>query len=150
MYSTRFGPLEITPAQQWRCAEPLAGFEDLRDFALLHRAEQGPFLWLQSLEIAELAFLLVEARCFDLHYPALADGAAMALYVMVILPRSSAEVLRVHRLAPVLFDASQGTFRQHVFEPEQVSGSGTWGDALGSLAAAAAAADSRVVQLSGA
>ncbi len=122
---TRFGALDIAQAQRWRCAEPLPGFEELREFALLHVAEQGPFLWLQSLERAELAFLLVDAARFGLHYEAVDTGDA-PVCLMVIVPRAPGEVLRLHKQAPLLFDLAGSSFVQQVFEPEQVLGDGVW------------------------
>ncbi len=122
---TRFGLLDIAPEQRWVCAEPLPGFEGLRDFALLHVAEQGPFLWLQSLEQPELAFLLVDAARFGLSYADTDTGDA-PVCLMVIVPRSPGEVLRLHKHAPLLFDLQDGCFVQQVFEPEQVSGDGVW------------------------
>ena len=133
---TRFGPISVAPAQRWRCAEPLPGFEELRDFALLHVAEQGPFLWLQSLERAELAFLLVDAARFGLHYDGVAAGDA-PVCLMVIVPRAPGEVLRLHKQAPLLFDLGTGSFVQQVFEPEQVIGDGVWVEQLASASEAA-------------
>lgn len=130
MVDTRFGPLEVAPAQCWRCSEPIAGFEGLSAFALLHVREQGPFLWLQSLELPDLAFLIVDAACFGLRYVTPADAESMPAsapaHVLVILPRNVGDALRVHRLAPMMFDPQAGTFRQVVFEPEQVQGDGAW------------------------
>jgi flagellar assembly factor FliW len=124
---TRFGPISLAPAQRWRCAEPLPGFEESREFALLHVAEQGPFLWLQSLERAELVFLLVDAARFGLHYEGVVAGDA-PVCLMVIVPRAAGEVLRLHKQAPLLFDLDGSSFVQQVFEPEQVLGDGVWID----------------------
>ena len=107
------------------CHDALPGFEDLREFALLHLAEQGPFLWLQSLELPELAFLLVDAARFGLRYAGVDTGDA-PVCLMVIVPRSADEVLRLHKFAPLLFDLDHGRFAQQVFEPEHVLGDGVW------------------------
>lgn len=123
-YATRFGDIEVGPDQQWTASVPLAGFEDLTEFALLQVEGQGPFLWLQSLQLPELAFLIIEAACFSLSY---ADAPpASACCVLVILPRQAGEVMRLHKQAPLLFDAARGCFSQVVFEPEHVLGSGVW------------------------
>lgn len=130
VHATRLGLVEVLPQQRWTCSQPLAGLEDLRDFVLLHVASQGPFLWLQSLEVAELAFVVCDAACFGLRYLAAGDfdpGALLAPpCVMVILPRAPGEVLRVHSQAPLLFDVGQARLRQQVFEAEQVQGDGNW------------------------
>lgn len=123
-YATRFGDVEVGPRQRWVAAEPLAGFEDLRDFVLLQVQGQGPFLWLQSLQLPELAFLIIDAACFSLAYADVPEASACC--VLVILPRSAGEVLRLHKQAPLLFDAERGTFAQKMVEAEQVLGSGVW------------------------
>ncbi|SCC91087.1 hypothetical protein THIX_10128 [Thiomonas sp. X19] len=128
--STRFGPQDIAPEQRWVCAQPMPGFEALREFALLRQAGQGPFIWLQSLEALELAFLIVDASCFGLSFqpPTDADLAGFDAppSVLVILPHRPGDALRVHRLAPLLFDVAHARFVQYVYEPEQVLGEGLW------------------------
>lgn len=130
VFATRLGLVEVAAQQRWRCEQPLAGFEDLREFVLLHVAAQGPFLWLQSLEVPQLAFVLCDAACFGLRYCATAEFDPAALQappcVLVMLPGGPGESLRVHNQAPVLFDVSAASLRQQVFEPEQVLGDGAW------------------------
>jgi carbon storage regulator CsrA len=129
-YSTRFGLYDITPEQCWICTEPMPGFEELREFALLQQPGQVPFIWLQSLQVANLAFLIADAASFGLRFQA-QDHADLADFdarpgVLVILPQKLGDALRVHRLAPLLFDVARARFAQHVFEPEQVFGLGEW------------------------
>lgn len=130
LQNTRFGMLDIPSEKRWECVEPMPGFEDLRKFALLQQAGQAPFIWLQSLEVPSLAFLIVDAACFGLRFVQ-AGGNGLSGFdappcVLVILPQRQDEPLRVHRLAPLLFDAGEGRFMQRVFEAEQVLGEGEW------------------------
>ncbi|MBU6440627.1 MAG: flagellar assembly protein FliW [Betaproteobacteria bacterium] len=130
VYATRLGLVEVADSQRWSCSLPLAGFEELREFVLMHVPAQGPFLWLQSLEVPELAFVLCDAACFGLRYAAGAEYEPEHLLappcVLVMLPGRAGETLRVHRQAPVLFDVHAGTLRQQVFEPEHIHGDGAW------------------------
>ena len=129
MYATRFGAIDVPQDKRWICAEPMPGFEELREFALVQLAGQAPFIWLQSLEAPDLAFLMVDAACFGLRFPAReADpgGFDAPPYVLVILPQAPGEALRVHRLAPLLFNVGQARFLQRVFETDQVTGEGVW------------------------
>ncbi|WP_437559986.1 flagellar assembly protein FliW [Acidithiobacillus sulfuriphilus] len=128
MQATRFGPLDIDDEQIWTCAAPMPGFEDLRRFALLHVADQGPFLWLQSLEEPLISFLLVEGRHFALDYtgrpPFLrAEGSCITL-VMVILPRQPEEGLQANALAPLCFQPESRRFGQWIVDTQQ-SGTAT-------------------------
>ncbi len=130
VHATRLGLVRVQAHQRWMCAQPLAGFEELREFVLLHVASQGPFLWLQSLDVPELAFVVCDAACFGLRYEAAAEFDPAALLappcVLVVLPQQPGDALRVHAQAPVLFDVEAGTLHQQVFEPEHVKGDGAW------------------------
>ncbi len=130
VHATRLGLVRVQQHQRWVCSQPLAGFEDLREFVVLHVASQGPFLWLQSLELPELAFVVCDAACFGLRYTAAAEFDPAALQappcVLVVLPQQPGDTLRVHAQAPLLFDVEAGTLRQQVFEPEHVRGDGAW------------------------
>ena len=128
VFASRFGAVEIPTERIWRCRQPLAGFEELQRFALIQAAGQSPFLWLQSLELQPIAFLLAEPRHFGLQYPAPADaevsgltGAACQFLVMVTIPENKDEPLRPHHLGPLCFDPGTGEFVQWVLEPGRVS-----------------------------
>ena len=129
MYATRFGAMDVPQDKRWICAEPMPGFEELREFALVQLAGQAPFVWLQSLEAPDLAFLMADAACFGLRFPTRETdpgGFDAPPYVLVILPQAPGDALRVHRLAPLLFNVSQARFLQRVFETDQVTGEGVW------------------------
>ena len=128
IYASRFGTVEIPANSLWQCRQPLAGFEELRDFALIQVAGQSPFVWLQSLELQPIAFLLAEPRHFGLQYPRPADaevsglaGANCQILVMVTVPESKDEPLRPHHLGPLCLDPGSGEFVQWVLEPGRVS-----------------------------
>lgn len=119
-YPTRFGLLPIAEKQIWHCEPALSGFAELRHFALIHVDQQGPFLWLQSLEDPLIAFLLCAPQHFGLQYgapqAACAGGVNM---LMVILPQSAAEDLRAHQLAPLYFCPNQRSVQQWIVEQAQ-------------------------------
>jgi flagellar assembly factor FliW len=62
-----FGAVEVDERQRLRLPFGLLGFENLHDFALLDAA-QPPFYWLQSLEVADIAFALIDPRVFRPDY----------------------------------------------------------------------------------
>ncbi len=67
-----FGSMELDERQKVLLPFGLLGFESLHEYALLD-AEQTPFYWLQSLEVVEIAFVLIEPRVFRPDY---SPGAA--------------------------------------------------------------------------
>lgn len=61
------GEIEINEKQILEFPEGLPGFEHLRQFALMD-AQQPPFYWLQSMEVTEIAFALINPRIFRPSY----------------------------------------------------------------------------------
>lgn len=55
---------EIGEEQVLDLPEGLMGFPDFHAFALLPHGEESPFLWLQSLDEPELAFVTMDPRVF--------------------------------------------------------------------------------------
>jgi len=72
-----YGEMEIDERQRVRFPLGIFGFEDLRDFALLDAA-QPPFYWLQSLERADIAFVLIDPLFFRPDYSPDVDASELA------------------------------------------------------------------------
>jgi flagellar assembly factor FliW len=62
-----YGRIEVDERQQLRFPVGLYGFEDYRDWVLLD-AQQPPFYWLQSLDDAQIAFVLINPYLFRPDY----------------------------------------------------------------------------------
>ncbi len=62
-----YGNIEIDERQKLYFPYGIFGFEKLKDFVLLD-AEQQPFYWLQSLDIKETAFVLIDPFVFRKDY----------------------------------------------------------------------------------
>lgn len=75
---TRFGAIVYDPAEAVEFPDGLIGFEDAHRFVTISAGERSPFLWLQSLEIPELAFLLADPDAFAPEYAPAIPGAALA------------------------------------------------------------------------
>jgi flagellar assembly factor FliW len=54
-----YGILEIDDKQKVKIPQGLFGFEDYVEYVLLEDSEQGPFFWLQSADVKEIAFILI-------------------------------------------------------------------------------------------
>ncbi|MBI9099189.1 MAG: flagellar assembly protein FliW [Spirochaetaceae bacterium] len=69
-----YGAIDINDKQIIQFPNGLFGFESLREFALLD-AEQQPFFWLQSIEVEQIAFILINPMIFRSDYnPSIAEG----------------------------------------------------------------------------
>jgi len=62
-----FGLIEVDEKQKINFPQGLFGFEDYKEYTLLD-AEHQPFLWLQSLDDQEIAFILINPFLFRPDY----------------------------------------------------------------------------------
>jgi len=62
--TTRFGQIEIDPERVLKFPEGLLGFPDNKEFALLQTNNEGTFFWMQSIDRAELAFVVCDPLLF--------------------------------------------------------------------------------------
>jgi len=58
--TTRFGPVDIDESRTLEFPAGLLGFSSYRKFALLQPDDNGVFFWLQSIDSADLAFVVTD------------------------------------------------------------------------------------------
>ncbi|PLX71397.1 MAG: flagellar assembly protein FliW [Denitrovibrio sp.] len=64
--SGKLGEIEFSEADVITLSAPILGFPDLNDFILISNDKSYPFLWFQSVQDANICFILVEP---DIFYP---------------------------------------------------------------------------------
>ena len=62
-----YGPVEVNEHQRITFPSGLFGFESYKEYVLLD-AEQQPFFWLQSLDVEQIAFVLINPFIFRPDY----------------------------------------------------------------------------------
>ena len=62
-----YGPIDIDERQKLHFTYGILGFENLKSYVLLDAVQQ-PFYWLQSLDVVEIAFVLIDPRIFQPEY----------------------------------------------------------------------------------
>ncbi len=62
-----YGKIEVDERQKIYFPAGILGFENLKDYLLLDAAQQ-PFYWLQSLDVPELAFVMINPTIFRQNY----------------------------------------------------------------------------------
>jgi len=62
-----YGPIEINDRQRITFPSGILGFESFKDYAILD-AERQPFYWLQSLDVEQVAFVLINPFLFRPDY----------------------------------------------------------------------------------
>jgi flagellar assembly factor FliW len=105
--------------------EPLPGFPDYREYALVPADEQGLVFWLQSVDPAGPRFLVVPAAAFFPEYAPklpqglgreldLDDGEAPALYCIVTVPDGDVRRATANLRAPLAVNPAAASARQVV------------------------------------
>jgi flagellar assembly factor FliW len=134
--TTRFGTLDIDPSKTLTFSDGLPGFEDHHLFTLVphHNADTGkgsPFVWLQSLEDSNLAFLLMEPHQIfpdyapripraDLESLTLSDEAVTPrLYALLTIPNGDPCGITANLMAPVLINGRDRVAKQVVLNTDQ-------------------------------
>jgi flagellar assembly factor FliW len=66
--TTRFGPVEVDESRLLQFPAGLLGFSRARRFALLQPDDRGVFFWLQSVESADVAFVVTDPCLWSADY----------------------------------------------------------------------------------
>lgn len=77
--SKAYGKVAVDEKQIFHFERGLFGFENVHDFALID-ATQPPFMWLQSVELSYLAFIVLDPKIFRNDYdPGISDEDLMEI-----------------------------------------------------------------------
>jgi flagellar assembly factor FliW len=122
-----FGSIEVDERQKIHFPSGILGFEDLKDYALMD-APQAPFYWLQSLEMPEIAFVLIDPRIFRPDYrlevdPAeleeigLDDGSAergeILVFAIITIPEDASQ-MTANLQGPIIISKDEKIGRQAI------------------------------------
>jgi len=126
---TRFGDIEIDDAKTIVVPRGLLGFPDARRYVLLPRPGKR-VAWLQSLDIPELAFPVVDGATFP-GYPQppateLAREAGLGandVAVLIVVMAPKGQGLLGNMLAPLVVDIETRSCAQVVLDPRLYSAS---------------------------
>ena len=122
--TTRFGPIEVPEEKQIHLQKPVLGFEELSVFFLVEQDEFRPFMWLQSAEREELAFLVVNPVLvcpdyrIEVHSKEVGDLCVTRLdkvetYVIVTVPDDPREV-SINLQGPIVINTENNFAKQLV------------------------------------
>ena len=122
--TTRFGLLSVDRNALITFEDGLLGFEELRRFVAVPHGPDTPFVWLQSAERPDLAFLLLPPAYVFPGYPPgyppdVPPGAA--LWVIVTVPPSRPHDMTANLLGPLVVEPETGRGRQIVLDGERFS-----------------------------
>lgn len=116
--NTRFGKLELRADQILNFTSPMVGFETLRRFAVLPNLDCPPFIWLQSLEDAEIAFPVVDPRHlfpdYEPELPSLQSQLGEGPYLTLCVICKEDGRLGLNLLAPIVVSGNRENAAQIV------------------------------------
>lgn len=112
--TTRFGEVEVEDNQIVTMPEGVIGFEDCKKYALLDHSPESPFKWFQSVEVSDLAFVVMDPFPFvpdyrvdlkksDLAFLDADDPSQTLTLVFISIKRDSSSVT-ANLLGPVVIN----------------------------------------------
>jgi flagellar assembly factor FliW len=124
MRTTRFGEIDVPEDEVLVFPEGLLGFPALHRYLLLPNPKGGPFLWLQSLEDAGIAFVVVDPADFfpdykvgvrpeDVEPIRLSDAAQGRVVVILTVPGDPREIT-ANLQGPLVLNVKERLGRQVV------------------------------------
>ena len=121
--TTRFGDIDLEEGRLIRFPEGMIGFPNDKDFVLLEHKPGSPFMWLQSTETPELAFVVMNPHLVKNDYledlqPQDRDMVAgdsdqpPLVFAVVTFPAGDPRKMTINLLGPVIIDVQGKTGKQ--------------------------------------
>lgn len=121
-----FGAIDIDADRVFQLTEALPGFPELRRFAVLDPDPESPCKWFQSIERADVCFLIADPRTFFPSYEVglsagrfadldLGDASEAAVAVILTAGADLAKTT-ANLLAPLVFNTRRHLARQVILE----------------------------------
>jgi len=128
--TSRFGPVEIDPAKVITMVSPFLGFPDCHRFFLRPHSENSPFLWLQSLDLPELAFVTIQPGLILPDYrPEIPESVRRELemapdsepdiLVILTIPAGRPADMTANLLGPVMLNVEKRLAKQVLLDPNR-------------------------------
>ena len=129
--TSRFGKVEITNDDLFVFSEGLLGFSDFRNFVLLDDPNDEIFAWLQSCEVPEVAFPVLEPEIFvpdynpqiakkDLEILKVGVSTKLRCFTIITIPDDPTQ-MTANLKAPIVINASQRIARQCVLSDNSLA-----------------------------
>jgi len=109
----RFGEVNYKNSKRIKIPKGIFGFSKFKDYIIVEKKEDLPFLWLQSILDPDLAFLIVDPLIFfpdyliipeksDLEELRVSDAKELKLYVIVTVPSNDFAHCYANLIAPLV------------------------------------------------
>jgi flagellar assembly factor FliW len=128
--TSRFGEIEVDPALIITMTSPFLGFPESTRFILRPGKEDSPFMWLQSLDDPELAFVIIQPHFLGLEYaPPIPEAVKEELKIntekdqeillILTIPEGKPQDMTANLLGPIIINSKDRLARQVVLDPNK-------------------------------
>lgn len=125
--TVRFGTIEIDEKKIVHFAQGIPAFEEEHAFVIIPYDEESPYVFLQSVQSPELAFLMTSPYLFFKDYEFEIDDATekrlaltspddVLVYVLLTIPQGRIADMTANLMAPVVINQKTMNARQIVLE----------------------------------
>ena len=126
----RFGEIEIAAEEVICFNDGIPGFEEEHEFLVIPYDEESPFVFLQSVQTPELAFLMTSPFVFFPEYQFEIDDATIEkleinreediqIYSLLTLPAKNIKFMTANLLAPVVINQINRAAKQVILDQSQ-------------------------------
>jgi flagellar assembly factor FliW len=127
--TSRFGNLIIHPEKIITMTSPFLGFPDSNRFILKPHGTESPFMWLQSLDDPQLAFVVTPAATLAPQYqPAILphvrqelgaeESDSLEIFLILTIPGENPLKMTANLLGPVMINSRTRFAKQVVQDPK--------------------------------
>ena len=128
--TSRFGEIEIDPDLIITMTNPFLGFPESTRFILRPGIKDSPFMWLQSLDDPELAFVIIQPQFLGLDYsPPIPKAVKEELKIdtekdqdillILTIPEGKPQEMTANLLGPIIINSKDRLARQVVLDPNK-------------------------------
>ncbi|MBU0729642.1 MAG: flagellar assembly protein FliW [Proteobacteria bacterium] len=126
--TSRFGELTIDKDKIIIMTSPFLGFPDSTRFILQKHGLSSPFMWFQSVDDPNLAFVVIQSVVVDPSYnPPVndhireeleaTDVSELELLLILTIPRENPRAMTANLLGPVMINANKRLAKQVLLDP---------------------------------
>ncbi|MFP3982616.1 MAG: flagellar assembly protein FliW [Desulfurivibrionaceae bacterium] len=126
----RFGEITVNPELIIRLTSPFPGFPESTRFIIIPHKEGSVFLWLQSLDNPDLAFVVIQAGHLKPDYsPAVPEliknelesdsGSPLEILIILTVPPGRPREMTANLMGPVVINSRTRLARQLILDQDQ-------------------------------
>ena len=127
--TTRFGKIKIDDSKIIFFPSGILGFPEAKRYVLIPHAENSPFLWLQAVDVPELAFLVIFPReLFENYAPKIPaealkelhfqNGDELEILGIVTVPGGQPQEMTVNLMGPIVVNVDKKLAKQVVLDQD--------------------------------